>query len=307
MSADFTSSEAEPGIKETEGTEEPESPRVERRPARAERPELFAAARNKLSSVEAANVWWSRLTFSSPRLNALCAWGERSPGAAWVEVCTRRIRHVHGLDRIPPLDRIGSFVLVANHRSYFDLYVISMILFRAGLRRRILYPVRSGFFYDNPLGFLVNGAMSFWSMYPPIFRDKKRAVLNHTALSEVIWALKNSRVAAGIHPEGTRNHGDDPYSLLPPQSGVGRVIHESRVPVIPVFINGLGNRLPSQILGNFTGRGRRVHVVFGAPVEFGELLDEPATAKAFRSLAEKAHAAIRVLGEEERRIREADP
>ncbi|MBI4818947.1 MAG: 1-acyl-sn-glycerol-3-phosphate acyltransferase [Deltaproteobacteria bacterium] len=274
---------------------------------REARPELFAAARDKLSSLEAFNVRWARATFSSPRFNALCAWAERAPGAAWVDVCTRNLRRIHGIDRLPPLDQLGNFVLVANHRSYFDLYVVSMILFRHGLTSRILYPVRSNFFYDSALGWWVNGIMSFWSMYPPIFREKKRAVLNHTALSEVIWALKNTRVAAGIHPEGTRNKGDDPYSLLPAQSGVGRVIHEARVAVIPVFVNGLTNRFVHQVISNFTRKGERVNVVFGSPVDLGDLLSQPASAKTYRSIAERVMSAIAGLGEEERRLRGTEP
>ena len=157
---------------------------------------------------------------------------------------------------------LRNFIVVANHRSYFDLFVISMVLFRHGLRRRMLFPVRANFFYTHPLGFFVNGIMSFWSMYPPLFRDRKRASLNRTALSELSWSLLNTRVGVGLHPEGTRNKGDDPYQLLRAQSGVRRVIHETRATVIPVFINGLSNSFRGQLRRNRRKNGPPVFVVF---------------------------------------------
>ena len=140
-------------------------------------------------------------------------------------------------------------------------------------------------------------------MYPPIFRDRKRLSLNHTAFSELSRALQLDGRSAGIHPEGTRNLGDDPYELLPAQSGVGRLIHIANVEVIPVFINGLGNDLVKQIKGNFNRKGERINVVFGAPIDFGDLRDGPPTAKTHKAIAERTLDVIRTLGEEERAIR----
>jgi 1-acyl-sn-glycerol-3-phosphate acyltransferase len=214
------------------------------------------------------------------------------------------LRRETGLDRLPDLHQGKSFIVVSNHRSYFDLFVVTMVLFKKmGLKNRMIFPVRSNFFYDNPFGFFVNGLMSWWSMYPPIFRQKKKAALNHTAMSELGHLLGQEGTSAGLHPEGTRNKGPDPYSLLPAQSGVGRAIYHSRVPVLPVFINGLGNALFWQVLSNFVGRGRRVWVVFGAPIDFGSLLDAPASARTYRAIAEHTIDAIRKLGEEERQLR----
>lgn len=271
----------------------------------AARPDLFSGAGSRLSLVERINIALVRATFTFRPLNWLAGLLQRGPGAGWVDYCTRRLRHVHGLDRLPPTEDLGNFILVSNHRSYFDLFVITMVLFRAGLRQRMLFPVRSNFFYDHPLGFLVNGVMSFWSMYPPIFRERKKLILNHTAMGEAIWILQRSQVSIGIHPEGTRGQGDDPYTLLPAQAGVGRVIHQTKKTVIPVFINGLINKLPRQVKSNFDGTGQEVHIVFGAPIDFGELLDAPANAKTFRQLAEATTNAIATLGREERELREA--
>ncbi len=58
--------------------------------------------------------------------------------------------------------------MVSNHRSFFDLYVVSSVIVKRGLEQRLMFPVRSQFFYDSPLGLAVNGAMSFFAMYPPV-------------------------------------------------------------------------------------------------------------------------------------------
>lgn len=266
-------------------------------------PDLFSNAGARLGRLERLNIAAVRRTFTSPVLDAFVRFCQRTVGAGWIDAFTSKIRIVRGLERLPDLREMGSFILVTNHRSYFDLFVVSMVLIRAGLRRRMLYPVRSTFFYDNPLGFFVNGTMSFWSMYPPIFRERRKMALNHTAISEIVWFLKNRGLGAAIHPEGTRKKDDDPYTFLPAQSGVGRAIYQSRVPVLPAFINGLGNDLPKQVRGNFDGSGRQVIVVFGAPVDFGALLEGPATAKNYRAIAERTLEVIGALGQEEKALR----
>lgn len=285
--------------------EAPAKGRRERPSAEERSPALFSQAKNRLTLVERVNIALIRFGISFRPFDAFMAWCQRVPGAGWVDLCTKNIRHAYGLDRLPDLTKLEHFVLVCNHRSYFDLFVCTMILFRAGLRRRILFPVRSSFFYDSPLGTFVNGIMSWFSMYPPIFRERKKLALNHTAMSEIVWLIENRKVGAGIHPEGTRNKGDDPYALLPAQSGVGRVIHQCRVPVIPMFINGLLNDFPRQVMSNFDGTGRDVVVVFGAPIDFGALLEAPGTAKTYRAIAERTMEVIAELGREEKQHRAA--
>jgi 1-acyl-sn-glycerol-3-phosphate acyltransferase len=276
--------------------------------AETSKSELLRAAQGKVSRLEYFQMRAIRRTLQPGRIDSLLRWFQRTVGQLWITLATSRLHRIHHMDRVLPFAPNRSFILVSNHRSFFDLYILTAALLRAGLRQRIVFPVRSNFFYDTITGFFVNGVMSFFAMYPPLFRDKRRSTLNVLGLDELSALLRAGETLVGIHPEGRRNTSDDPYALLPAKSGVGRVIHGARgIPVIPVFTNGLlPNNLPRQILSNFDGTGIPVHSVFGFPVDFGDLLDEPASPHLFSKLAQRCLDEVRNLGLEEKALREAE-
>jgi len=256
-----------------------------------------------LTPLERAQIRFIRASLRPGPLDRSIRVLQRTVGQFWIRAATARISRIFGFERVPPWDAERSFVLVSNHRSFFDLYVATAELVARGLPQRILFPVRSTFFYDHPLGPVVNGAMSFFAMYPPIFRERARAALNVASLDEVTALLRRGGFLVGLHPEGTRKKDDDPYTFLPPQSGVGRIIYHARVPVIPVFVNGLGNDLARQVVGGVTGRGNPIHVVFGAPVDLTALLAEPGGPRTYKRVAAACLDAIGALGQEERERR----
>lgn len=268
-----------------------------------DRPDLLGVGAGRLSFWERHILTFVRYTFRRGLLDQIIRGLQRVIGSTWIHHCTKHLRHMHGLERLPTLERGKSYILVSNHRSFFDLYVIFGDLMRRGLPHRIVFPVRANFFYDNPLGLFVNGVMSFFAMYPPLFRERKKLILNPAALDELAWLVRRGGMVCGIHPEGTRKKDDDPYTFLPAQRGVGRIIQGSRMPVIPVFINGLINDLPRQVQSNFDGTGRQIIVVFGEPIDFGTLLEEPASAKTEQRIADLTLEAIGRLGQEEKRLR----
>jgi 1-acyl-sn-glycerol-3-phosphate acyltransferase len=274
-------------------------------PGAAPESELLRVARGKVSRLEHFQMRAIRRTLQPGRVDDALRWCQRTIGQSWITIATSKLHRVHHLDRLEPLAPDKSFILVSNHRSFFDLYVLTAALLRWKLRHRIVFPVRSNFFYDTPAGFLVNGVMSFFAMYPPLFRDKRLTTLNALGLEELAGLLRGGETLVGIHPEGRRNPGDDPYELLPAKSGVGRLIHAARgVPVIPVFTNGLlPNNLPRQVLSNFDGTGISIHSVFGTAIDFGDLLNEPATPRLFRRLSERCLDEVRKLGQEEKSLR----
>ncbi len=270
-------------------------------PSAPSRPDLLAAGRERLSLTERLIIGCVRRTFEPGRLDRVIRVLQHWVGSSWIHHFTKNLRFVFGLERLPRLDPRQSYVLVANHRSFFDLYVVIGHLVRLRLKHRIVFPVRAEFFYTGLLGLFVNGVMSFFAMYPPIFRARRQLALNPVSLSELAWLLRQGGYFCGVHPEGTRKKDDDPYTFLPAQRGIGRIIHEARVPVIPVFINGLLPKdLPRQVASNFDGTGRKIVVVFGEPIDFSELYAEPGTPKLHQAIADRTLEVIGRLGQEER-------
>jgi 1-acyl-sn-glycerol-3-phosphate acyltransferase len=263
------------------------------------RPDLLAEGAELLSPMERLQTATVRFSFDSKPVSQGLRFLQRTVGTRWIGAATSNLQHIHHFERLSALGVEQSFILACNHRSLFDMYPIVAYLLRRGLRQRIVFPVRSKFFYDNPLGLVINGAMSFFAMYPPIFRDRARAQLNLSGLQELAWLLRSGGTLVGFHPEGTRNTGN-PYALLPARSGIGRLVHMARVPVVPVFTNGLENSdLKRQIRGNFDGTGIAVHTVFGAPIDFGSLLEEPGSQSVFKRIANVTRCAIERLAHEE--------
>lgn len=269
------------------------------------RPDLLGAAQKRLTFLERLHLRIIRASFEPGLLDRLLRWCQRTVGQSWIHHCTKNLRHVVGLSDLDDWDAPGSVLIVANHRTFFDLYVITAELVRRGMKKRILFPVRSKFFYDSPFGFIVNLGMSFLAMYPPIFRERKKLAMNLLALDELSYLLHRGGTFVGLHPEGTRKLDDDPYTFLPAQPGVGRVIQSARVPVIPVFVNGLRNGMWEQVRTNFDGTGQPIYLVFGRPISFGDLLDQPFHAKTHRKIAERCMEAISALSQQEKALREA--
>jgi 1-acyl-sn-glycerol-3-phosphate acyltransferase len=267
--------------------------------------DLLDMGEDSLSPLERAQIRLVRASLRPGMLDRTIRVLQRSVGQWWIRAAMTKLRHVHRLDRLPAWNPDASVICVANHRSFFDLYVTTAELVVRRLPYRLLFPVRSNFFYDSPLGPFVNGAMSFFAMYPPIFRDRKRAALNVASLDEVAALLRRGGFFVGLHPEGTRKKDDDPYTFLPAQSGVGRVVHKARCTVIPVFVNGLCNDFTKQVVGGLRGTGDPIHIVFGAPIDFGAVLRAPGSPRTYKHIAERCLEAIGELAQEEKIIRNA--
>jgi 1-acyl-sn-glycerol-3-phosphate acyltransferase len=253
--------------------------------------------------LERFNIRVARATLRVPWLNRVCAWCQRGPATFWVGTVVKRVLHVHGIERLGDLTEMPSAILVANHRSYFDFFVVGLVLVQNGLSHRLVFPVRSQFFYDHPVGFFVNAFMSAFSMYPPILRGEHRLGANADSVTEMIRVLRAGEACVGIHPEGQRNKNADPRDLLPMRNGVGRVAVASKAPIIPAFIYGLGNDFSKQFVDSLRGKADPIIVVFGEPIEVDDLVqsgDEPAT---WHAIAERCGERLVALGIEERDLR----
>lgn len=227
---------------------------------------------------------------------------QQTLGAGWIHLCTYNLMHVYGLEHIEAASHDRPLLLVANHRSFFDMYVVSTVLFRrTGWPKRLFFPVRGRFFYESPLGMFVNLVMGWWSMYPPIFMTAEKRAFDKYALRRLSELLHSGAGhVIGFHPEGTRNRSLDPYSYLRPQPGIGKLIKETQAPqVIPVFVAGLSNKLVQQVLDNWSG-GQPIRVHFGPPLNFAEYQAKPDHVRTYKEISDFVISKIAELGEQDR-------
>lgn len=235
----------------------------------------------------------------------LMAFGQRHVGSLWIYLATYNLMQVFGIENVERTDPDKPLVLVANHRSFFDMYTVSSVLFRRTKRPiTLFFPVRGKFFYDNPVGWFVNFVMGWFSMYPPFFREEREAAKRefdkYSMRRLVQLCSEGCSNVIGFHPEGKRNLTGGPYDLLPAQPGIGKVVYESRPQVIPVFIGGLGNDLGRQVLSNWRG-GEKIRIWFGEPIVLDEFYAKGDRLRTHKEIADFLMTKIAELGEQDRR------
>ena len=216
----------------------------------------------------------------------------------WIQAATRNRLWQAGTERVAGLRPPKGVLLVSNHRTFWDMYVATSVLeTHTAFIRKLYFPVRGRFFYDHPMGVLVNGAVSGGSMWPPMFEGFGRQQMNLTGLRQCAHVLAQPGSLVGIHPEGTRNKGDDPLGFLKARGGIGRVLQacDPDVLVLPFFMTGLTNDFVSEVRQNFRRpgeRGKPIVLAWGEPVRAGDMQLDRAPVVVARELLE----GIRGLG-----------
>lgn len=238
-------------------------------------------------------VWKKAMTFC-----------QRHLGSLWILIATYNLMNVFGIENVEDAEIDKPLVLVANHRSFFDMYTVSSVIFRRTRRPvTLFFPVRAKFFYDNPAGWFVNFVMGWFSMYPPFFREdrevKKREFDKYSMRRLIQLCSEGRGHMIGFHPEGKRNLEGGPYDMLPAQPGIGKVIYSAQPQVIPVFIAGLGNDLPKQILGNWTG-GEKVRIWFGEQLDMTPFYEKGDRLRTHKEISDFLMTKIAELGEKDR-------
>jgi 1-acyl-sn-glycerol-3-phosphate acyltransferase len=227
----------------------------------------------------------------------------------WVYLTIARRVFVDRIERLLDLNPDRGVLLCSNHRSFFDMYItmLAMFTYKCEWIERIYFPVRSNFFYERPIGMFLNLAVGGGAMYPPIFRDPAKSAHNADALDRLKQFLSLRGTIVGMHPEGTRNKTDDPYTLLPAQAGVGQILLHAKPICLPMFINGVGNDFLGDIRVNYTRGAHIEHPViltFGEPMDYSEFTAKKPRIALYKKSADKINEAIAALGPRDKQLRE---
>lgn len=250
--------------------------------------------------------FWLAHKMNQGRWKRLMTFFQRHIGSLWIQISTYNLMNLYGLENFEKTTPEKPVLIVANHRSFFDMYVVSAMLFRRTKRPIILFfPVRARFFYTSPLGWFVNLVMGWFAMYPPFFREEKDAnkrEFDKFSLRKLIEICTNGEGhIIGFHPEGKRNLSENPYEFLPAQPGIGKIIMSAKPQIVPIFVAGLGNNLLEQVLGNWFG-GEKIRIWFGEPLDLSEFYVKRDSLRTHKEIADFLHQKIGELGNKDKRL-----
>lgn len=207
-------------------------------------------------SVSSYNPTCSRLPIENP----IYFPDDRSPGAtlwyAAVKNFSVNILNTMGGIRATGrvnLPRSGGMLLVSNHASFLDVFVLG-----GTSPRPLNYVARSTLFLPV-LGFLIRSVGGF-----PI----KREGMGAEGLKETLRRLKNGG-AVILFPEGTRSLDG---SIGPLKPGIAGLAARVKVPVVPAALAGTFESWPR---GRLFPKPHPVRVHYGEPIPRAELDQDP--------------------------------
>jgi 1-acyl-sn-glycerol-3-phosphate acyltransferase len=166
------------------------------------------------------------------------AWAARLLQIAGVKV------ELHGLEKIAPG---GSYVFVANHRSYFD---VPVILPQIPVQFRFM--ANKNLFRIPFLGYHMSRA-GYFSVNSENARESLKS------MSDAARLLQTRGVSILVFPEGGRTYGEmDPF-----KDGAAYIAIKAGVPIVPIGLKGLREILPR---GGSTINSGNVVMRIGDPI-----------------------------------------
>jgi 1-acyl-sn-glycerol-3-phosphate acyltransferase len=172
----------------------------------------------------------------------------------------------------------GPFVLAANHCSHLDALALGAAL--APRHRERAFPIAAGdvFFQStvsSTFSAIMLNALPMW-----------RKNCGPHALADLRRKLEEERAIFIIFPEGGRSRSG---SMMPFKHGLGMLVAETNVPVVPCGLLGTFEALPAQ--RNFP-RPVAIKLVIGEALEFGSTANDRT---GWSQIAAKVESSVRDL------------
>jgi 1-acyl-sn-glycerol-3-phosphate acyltransferase len=176
------------------------------------------------------------------------------------------IKEVKGLQNVP---KKGAYIIVANHASYMDHFLIMCTLVPY-VNRKIHHLAKKEHF-DNIL-------KRIWHNYAgavPLDRESG----GKETLRWAIKSLKQGKIIA-IHPEGTRSLNG---KLQKGKTGAARLALAARVPVLPLGLIGTFEILPK---GKYIPKFKRATINIGKLMHFDRYYEKRLNKELLRNLTD---------------------
>jgi 1-acyl-sn-glycerol-3-phosphate acyltransferase len=182
---------------------------------------------------------------------------------------------VTGRENLPPRP---PFVLIANHTSHLDAPLLASLL--PAKWRDQVSPVAASdtFFEKRP-----TAAFAAWFLNALAIR--RRGTGAHD-LEQMRDRLQEDNAVFIIFPEGTRSRTGQLQSF---KSGIGRLVAESKVPVVPCRLEGCFRAWPA---GSRFIKPTSLKITIGKPVTFEDCTDDRA---GWNTVAERLHDCVEDL------------
>lgn len=143
------------------------------------------------------------------------------------------------------LPKSGPFIVVANHSSVFDGFIIA-----SSIKPKITFMAAAYLFKTRFYRYILQGVDAI-----PVQRDGS----DISALKKSIKVLKQGNIL-GIFPEGRMKKEEDSFSA---KAGAAYLAIKINVPIVPIAIKGAGKALP---VGKKWPKFSKIEVRIGKPI-----------------------------------------
>ena len=183
------------------------------------------------------------------------------------------------------------YLYVSNHLTMVDDFLLDPVLFGsiAILRMKLKYfpwhvPEEKNFFLNPALTWFLRKCQAI-----PITRGRGVFQPGMTRVKEL---LLEDRIIH-IYPEGTRSRNGD---IGDGKIGVGKLAHETKIKVVPVYHEGTQSILP--VGTNRIHGGNKIAISVGEPIDMSDLYALPESKQVFQQVVDR----MIVARSEERRV-----